>query len=308
MFLTGLSLIIGLQAASQPSGSEEIVVTGQRLTRETATQYVSAITRPVKGQLPTFRNPVCPSVIGMPAEHAGTVVARIRKVAQHVKIKVAPAGCATNLHVIVVDDAKQFVSELKRQKPAFFARMENSEVARLLRQEGPAIAWNSTQIQNEDGQVYADNASGKSAFDRMQKNRVSSGSDSLGAVENVPRGGDGASGMRTMSASIIKSTTRQSTLDSYVVIDTAAANGKTPMQLADYVTMRSLGGAQPPAGDMAVGTILKLFSSGSEVPPSVTASDVAYLKALYSGPATLSDIKQVNRLSAAVLKASLEQK
>ena len=271
MLSAAVAVLLAMQAQTS-TASDEILVTGQRLSPESARRYVNQITRPIDGQLPTFRNPVCPAVIGLPAEQGGIVVERVRKVAKHVKMPVAPAGCAANLRVIVVEDAQTFVSELKRQKPEFFGGMDIRDIERLLADQRPALAWISTQVQNEDGQVFADNASGRSSFDRTPKNRVSSadpnGEDALGSAEDMGRAGSGASGMRTKSASIIKSTTQQAIVDSYVVIDTAAAKGKSLMQLADYVTMRALGGAQPPASDVAVETILTLFEDGSKPHPA----------------------------------------
>lgn len=294
-----LALFLGIQAAA-PVATDEITVIGQRLTPETARHYVNEITRPVDGQLPTFRNPVCPQVIGMSAENAALIDERVRKVAKYVKIPVAPAGCAANLRIIVVEDAQKFVSELKEQKPVFFAGMELNAVERLLSDEGPALSWGSVQAQNEDGHTFADNASGRSPFDRMNKNRVDSGE---GAVD-MPRAGDGAAVMRTRSASIIRSTTRQSVLDSYVVIESAAATGKSVMQLADYATMRALGGAQPPSESVVVDTILTLFDESREAPPSLRASDLAYLQGLYSGSPSMNSVQQLNRITKAVLKTS----
>ena len=309
MLFTALALALAAQAATPaPQTSDDIVVTGERLTRETARRYVNDISRPVADQLPTFRNPVCPLVIGMPEDHAAVVVARVRKVAKHVGIDVAKPGCAANFRIIVVDDSQAFVSQLKEQKPMFFAGMENSEVKRLLADTRPALAWSSTQTQNEDGYTYAANASGQSAFGRGHKNRVSAGGpgnseDASHAADNpTPQGGGNM--QRNMSASIIKSSTQQAILDSYVVIDTKAASGKSLMQVAEYATMRAMAAAQPPQEGTGVETILSLFEEGRESPPSMRAPDVAYLKALYSASPTMNKMQQLNRLSKAVLETS----
>jgi hypothetical protein len=306
MLLTSIALALVMQAAApDPQGHDDIVVTGERLTREAARRYVNDISRPVADQLPSFRNPVCPQVIGMPENHAAVVVERVRKVAKHVGVAVAKPGCAANFRIIVVDDSQAFVRQLKEQKPVFFAGMENREVQRLLADQRPALAWSSTQLQNEDGQTFIDNPSGRGPFDRAHKNRVTSGDASNAADNPTPQGG--GSVMRTRSASIIKSSTQQAILDSYVVIDTKAASGKSLMQVADYATMRALAAAQPPQEGTGVETILSLFNEGGESPPSMRAPDVAYLKALYSASPTMGKMQQLNRLSKAVLETSPEQ-
>ncbi|TFI58034.1 hypothetical protein E2493_12645, partial [Sphingomonas parva] len=300
MFALTIALALAAQAAPQPAGSDDIVVTGERLTRETARRYVNDVSRPVDGQLPTFRNPVCPGVIGLPAEQGSVIEARVRKVARHVGVKLAKEGCSPNLRIVVVDDSQTFVSELHKQKPEFFGGMELTEIDRLLKDQRPALAWNSVQLQNEDGNVYASNSAGRSSFGRMSQNRVSAGNDQAQAAEGMPRAGAGTGTMRASSASIIKQSTQQAILQSYVVVESAAVNGKTPMQVADYATMRALAAVQPPKEPEQVETILTLFEDGREAPPSIRAPDVAYLKALYSASPTLGKMAQLNRLTKAV--------
>jgi hypothetical protein len=250
-----------------------------------------------------FRYPVCPEVMGMAREHADIVGQRIRKVVKHVGVPLARPGCRPNLRVIVVEDAHEFVAELSRTKPGYFEGMERSDVKRLLRDESPALAWSNMQAQNEDGLIYADNPSGRTPFDRMAQNRVDGPQEGL-PLPAQPRSDTAAPVMRTMSASIIKSSTQQAMLESYVVIEASAVAGKSLMQIADYATMRALAAAQPPQEGAPVDTILSLFSPGQEAPPSVRVPDVAYLKALYSAAPTMSSVQQLNRLSKAVLDAS----
>ena len=309
MLVTIVALLLAGQAV--PPASDDIVVTGERLTREAARRYVNEISRPVSDQLPAFRNPVCPAVIGMPEANAGVVVERVKKVAKHVGVKVGKPGCNANFRIIVVEDAQTFVSELQKQKPMFFAGLEKSEIDRLMKDQRPALAWSATQMQNEDGQVFADYSSGRGAFDNAHGNRISAGKpgdgESGGTSADAGRPTPGGRTQRNATASFIKASTQQAILDSYVVIDSAAAEGKTLMQVADYAVMRALAAAQPPAEASGVDTILTLFNEGGETPPSLRAPDVAYLKALYSASPTMTKMQQLNRLSKAVLETSPEE-
>jgi hypothetical protein len=301
MVTAPIALLLALQAApAAPPKGDDIVVTGQRLTPETARRYVNAISRPVNGQLPLFRYPVCPAVQGMAPEHASVVVERIRKVVKHVGIRVDKPDCAPNLRVIIVDDSQGFVETLSRKSPGYFQGLARSELKRLLNDPSPALAWNNLQAQNEDGHIFADNVSGRSPFDRMPKNRVTEGD----AGVDTPRSDSSAGVMRTRSASIIKSTTQQAMVESYVVIEASAIEGKSLRQIADYATMRTLAAAQPPEAGGPVETILTLFSAGQEAPASMRMPDIAYLKALYSAAPTLNSAQQLNRITKAVLETS----
>jgi hypothetical protein len=304
MLFETIALLLGMQAAGSGAQTpEDILVTGQRLTPETARRYVNDISRPVNGQLPMFRYPVCPEVLGMDPEHAQAVAGRIRKVVKYVGVPLGRQGCVPNLRVIVVNDSQEFVAELAKTKPGYFEGMDRSDVKRLLKDQSPALAWSNLQAQNEDGHIYADNPSGRSAFDRMHGNNLPADDPNLPRMP-MPKSDASAPVMRTMSASIIKSSTQQAMLESYVVIEAPAVAGKSLMQIADYATMRALAAAQPPQDSAVVDTILSLFNEGSEAPPSVRVPDVAYLKALYSAAPTMNSVQQLNRLTKAVLDAS----
>jgi hypothetical protein len=165
-------------------------------------------------------------------------------------------------------------------------------------------SWSDAQIQNEDGLTYAETPPGSSAFNQRMSVRTRGGPQSRSMITPVTTG-DGKV-MRVMSSSITHLPTRQSTLHSFVVIETAQVLGKSLTQLADYTTMRTLAAAKPPQKGVALDTILTLFDEGREAPPSVSASDAAYLKALYKNPGTATYQQQLVRLSKAVMNGSAQ--
>jgi len=71
------------------------------------------------------------------------------------------------------------------------------------------------------------------------------------------------------------------------VVDKAAVAGLTPIQIADYASLRLLA----PTGEVDVAeagaprTIMTLFVSPQTAPQALTRFDRAYLKALYRMPA-----------------------
>jgi hypothetical protein len=271
MFAT-LLVAAALQAAAAPASppDDDIVVTGQRpMTRQEIEHHVAGIARTEQGQMSRFATPVCPSVVGMPPEHKPVIVARIREVAAGAGVKLAGAGCAPNLTLIVVDDAAAFVEAVR--PTLIFADLEPWEIRRLKR-EGPVRAWNRTQIVNEHLQAVG---------------------GGTGSDEN------GKGSLRVHSASILKEPTQQVILEAFVLIDESAVLGKSLVQLADYVALRTLAETRPPAPGTG-NTILTLFDADSDTPAEATMLDRAYLRGLYASQAMRTSRQQKGRIATLI--------
>jgi hypothetical protein len=304
MIGVAIALLLGAQGVAPPEARDQIVVRGQRLDHEAAVRYVTEISRPVGNQLPIFHDPICPEVIGLPADQGARVANRIRKVTKFAGLSLAAEGCKPNVHLIVVADGASLIAGLRNDPIGYFEGVSPSEMGDLLKPGRRVRSWSNVQIQNEDGLTFAENQPGRSAFDNRQRIRTRGGGDGDTMLSPITTG-DGKV-MRVMSASITKLPTRQSTLHSFVVLETAQVTGKSLTQIADYATMRTLAAAKPPNEGVAVDTILTLFDEGREAPPSVSASDAAYLKALYKSPGTASYQQQLVRLSKAVVNGTAE--
>lgn len=272
-----LGILALLFAAQQPPISpgqpdNEIVVTGERpLRTEEARRHVNAITQTAEGQIARFQGPVCPVVVGMSPREAAVVIARIREVAANAGIQSADPGCRANLALIVTPDGRRLVAELHRRRPRVFAGLEPHQMRRLLRNDEPVRVWRSTELLNEDG-----------------------------------FGVNPVTGMLTVrSASIISEPTQLATVQSVVVIEDAAADGKSLGQLADYAAMRTLGGARPPQAEQAEGsTILNLFYQAAQAPLALTALDSAYLRALYASRANQRSVQQMGQMSRMIAEGA----
>ena len=100
-----------------------------------------------------------------------------------------------------------------------------------------------------------------------------------------------------MAHSKIYLTIRQDIEQVVVLFDREGVRGKSLIQLADYVTMRSFARTRPAGGDAALDTILALFDA-SEPPAGLTDFDQAYLRSVYEGIPNLpaaSKLLGVNR-------------
>lgn len=266
MIALAAAMLVGQAPAAetpQQRGPDVVVTARPKSSVEEVRRQVRAITQRSGDQVARFHEPVCAGAIGLPQPYAGRVIARITEDAQAAGIATDKPGCRPNVTLVIVDDGKLLLTELRRQKPALFAAMPPREVQRALDETGPVRTITLTQLKSRDGNTLSN--------DYTQGNTGMAG---------------GAATLLVNSASIIHLATRQDITGSLVIVDTAATLGKTLNQLADYTAMRALArtNASADAGD---DTILSLFHT-TAAPRALTVFDTAFLKALYRGPATAS--------------------
>ena len=262
MFELYAALLLSAQGAAppEPAPSEDIVVTGRRpMTQSEVKRHVGEISLTAQGQLARFALPICPKAIGLPPEYAEVVEARIRELAVNARLDVARAPCASNVTLIVTTDGRQFVDQVRSTR--IFGDLEPWEIRRI-RDSSPVRVWNRTQLVNEDFQAIKGNV------------------------------------LTVKSASIVTQTTQQVIMEAFVLIDSSAVAGKSLVQLADYVAMRTLAETRAPrSGAPAADTILALFEPGSQAPDQATALDLAYLDGLYRAAANRRFTQQRARIS-----------
>jgi hypothetical protein len=227
--------------------------------------------------LARFADPVCPGVVGMKVEVAEAIVGRVRQNAQDLGLRLAdPATCDPNVIATFVGDGRDYVRRLRARQGWMFVDMDERERKALFETSGPVRAWTRTVVRTRDG---------------MQVGRR----EGLGQIPQT----------RMWSAhSKIYVATRRDYLAAMVLVDRAAADGLSVFQLADYVTMRALGGEAFRKLALEGETILSLFESSQGAPRQLTAADRIYLTTLYDAlpnlPAALTLAtaqKRVNELS-----------
>lgn len=267
-----LLALIGAPVTAQQS-KPEIIVEGHAVSPADARQYVTQITDTREGQIARFHRPVCPIVVGLPDETNAKILARIRKTAQSLGAELGSEQCDANLVMLVTDNSDQSLSDLRRTRESWFDGLSHAEIETLVADKSAARAWSVVSLRNEDGErVYDED-------DRSE-----------------------ARSMRVKSASIVRRATRLDIEGTVIMIERSAANGKTIAQLADYAAMRGLARTRPPKNS-SISSILTLFDAVEGSPmPGLTASDQAYLQALYrfSGTETLSDAR--SRLSKGIAR------
>jgi hypothetical protein len=268
-----------------PPQSDDIVVTGTKITPREIEQAARAVTPPGNlyyEPLAQFQAPVCPGVIGMPDEFAAEMIARVRLVAQRARIRLDKDRCKANLLVIFVANGQAALQNMNGKgrwlfdgiSPAQLRDLaEDPALKDLAADPGPVHAWVSTRMQTRYGEAVPK------------------------LVMDDP----------TMSASRLSKPLRKDIVASVVVIDIAAAHGMAVEQLADYAAMRGLARTRPPPQTSPVSTILSLFDKGVIAPLSMTRFDRAYLRSLYGSVANIAGITKIAQVAREVKKAANDE-
>ncbi|HEY5721068.1 MAG TPA: hypothetical protein VIT45_01975 [Allosphingosinicella sp.] len=249
------------QQPAQDADGAEIVVTGNAEEVERQIKdFVGALTQaPPRSQLSRFESSICPGVAGLPPGQKESVIARMRRVGEAAGLRVGKPGCIPNVMLMVASDKRAFIEALKRKHPYFFDSMPSDELRRLVSEPGPAAAW---QI---DGPPL-----------------------SADGTAMATGGGPGAEfyvNRTTRKGSLITASARPQFQAAAVVVEQKALEGLTTIQLADYAAMRAFARTDPARlPETSPPTILKVLEApmGSEVPLTLTAWDLSFLKGLYA--------------------------
>lgn len=260
-----------------PAADQPIVITGQKDQQKAVQDFVRALT-PVdsNGQLSRFEHQVCPAAFGLAEPQARAVEDRIRLVASSVGIVVGGEHCAPNVLLLVTSDKKAFLQELQRHRSNNYGISEG-EFRRLEQQPGHAAAW-----QVEGPMMTADGVD--LSEDTTQ-----------GKVVN-----------RTIDPSSRITVPVHPQFDaSVVVVERGALVGLTTTQLADYVAMRALTGADAAKlGNSAASTILHVLDVpiGGEAPVTMTKWDFDFLSSFYDAHRDLRTSAQRSAIARSMLK------
>lgn len=253
--------------------SNIVVIGAKEVPPKTAKRFVRQISSSVEGQLARFAEPICPLVAGLGPDAAKAIEARLRAVALDAGATVGEPGCRPNIALMVAHDADDFIKALRKRFPGFFGNLNTANLRRALR-EGPVHAWSTIEVRDEVGNA-AD-------------------SDD-----------DGTKYINVISASRITMPTTQVTVKSIVVIDDKAVVGKSVVQIADYVAMRTLAGARPPKDGANVDSIITLFDKDSTfTDPELTALDQGFLQGLYASRNDVNSIKQSGEIARRIVRNS----
>ncbi|WP_301751353.1 hypothetical protein [uncultured Erythrobacter sp.] len=204
--------------------------------------------------LARLRSPLCLAVAAQDEAFARTVAKRIIDNAKAAGVKTRRAGCKPNALVTFSDDAFNQISAYRAEGRKVFRRMSEREIDAALAGRDPAYVFQ--------------------------------------AVEATPRIMEGDAPWLDSAQNWTKERayvrTPEDMLSTLVVIEAGAIDGLSPVQIADYASLRLLA----PTGELAADdarapdTILSLFAAPDKAPSEMTRADRAYLTSLYKLPRT----------------------
>ena len=265
------------------SGDQDIVVTGQKDSRDAISDFVHSLT-PVdsNGQLSRFEHSVCPVVYGLAPPQAAAVEERMRLVAGNIGITVGGKGCVPNVVVAATADKRVFIEGLRHDRGDYFGDMPTRKIKAMEQSPEPAAAWNiAGPPMSADGrELYWD-----PAFNTWRNSTIEAGSRITVPVH--PQ----------FDAAI-------------VVVEKRALAGVTTTQLADYAMIRAMTGADPQKlGNSGAPTILHVLKVpvGGVAPITMTSWDYAFLKGFYDARRNLSTSRQRSAIGQAVEKQVTER-
>lgn len=207
--------------------------------------------------LARFEAPLCLMVASGDTALGQEVAARIIANAKAAKVKVRGNGCSPNALVLIADDARQQLQAVRSSGRRLFAGLNARDIDAAMGARDPVYVFQASQSTAASGQAML-----RAMPDTPPENRVTA----MGRLSRL---------------------TREDMLAALVVIDKEAVTGLSPVQIADYASLRLLA----PTGEVdmaeadAPRTIMTLFLAPGNAPSAMTRFDRAYLKALYRMPA-----------------------
>jgi hypothetical protein len=274
MKAAGLALAAGLAmaaalaipAAAQEAEPPQIVVEGEKLQTEAA---LTDLARDLAGNprprrpLARFEQPLCLMVAAGDAELARDVATRIIDNARIAKVPVRKSGCKPNALLTFSDDAHAQLRDIRKSGRRLFAGISAREIDTAMGARDPVYVFQASKQTAASGEVI------------------------ISSPEAGGSGGIPGPTNQIWSAGRLKREIREDMLAVLVVVDNGAIAGLSPVQIADYASLRLLA----PTGEVDVAeadaprTIMTLFVAPTDAPAAMTRFDRAYLKALYRMPA-----------------------
>lgn len=296
--LAALIAVAGLIAANPAIGQQsvidrvissdadrEIVVTGQpdpEPEGREVNQQARSITQASNifdEPLALFQKPICAGVSGLPVELATLVADRIRYNAERTGLKLAEAGnCRPNIMVAFVLDGQKALAKLADDGNSILARIPATERRALLQESGPVHAFTLWSYRTRDGIRPREDPTNQYLV------------------------------IQTQSANSLFLLPSRKDIDmSVVLINLAAIDGMSAVQIADYASMRGLARTRPAEGNSTYGTILSLFNPDGSAPMELTPFDLAYLRTVYENQPNIAAATKIGAVKGAMRKVLAEE-
>lgn len=264
--LLALAALLTAQAAPQEVEPPPIIVEGELPQSE---KELADLARDIAGNphprrpLARFEQPLCLMVASENGPLAQEIAERIIENAKAAKVNVRGNGCKPNALLAFSDDAQAQLSAIRKSGRHLFAGLSPRDIDAAMGARDPVYVFQASKQTSASGEAIV-------------ASPEAGGSNGIAGPQNV-----------IWSAGRLKRLTREDMLAVLVVVDNAAIRDMTPVQIADYASLRLLA----PTGEVDIAeagaprTIMTLFVSPAAAPTAMTRFDRAYLRSLYRMPA-----------------------
>ena len=220
-----------------------------------------------------WREPICVGAGGMQADAARFMVDRISDWAHSLGLRIGAPGCRPNVFIMAAEDGDAAARDLVASRPREFrtgvAGADRGGAAlRAFQSSGRPVRWwhVSLPVDEETGNPIR-RLPGQPPVEwttrRLERAWQDFGVNSM-----------------MVSPSRLTSQARDDLQQVIVVVDSAALERASFLQLTDYVAMAALAQIEPDA-DPAYPSMLHLFSPDGAPEATLTRWDLAFLKGLY---------------------------
>jgi hypothetical protein len=303
--LMGLSLAsaVSAQSVSQvphPAPTESVIVSETKAPLDKILHdFIFSYTAPspASGKVARWHAGVCPGVTGLPPSWDKSVTARVREVASLAGAPVAPEKCRPNIDIIFTKSPQTLLDEAHATKSWLLGYHDAAQEKQLSTVSHAVQAWYLTQTVDSRGGVFTDDKLHPEGIDIQ----VRTSSAPTGNTLQFP-----SAHVEYWNGSHLGDERRSELMHVLVVVDLSKVDGIQLSAVADNVAMLSL--AQTSAFDVCqpLTSIANLTTPGCDArlkTDKVSASDLAYLHALYSIDLRNSLIQQQGELAFKMKKS-----
>ncbi|HEY1930264.1 MAG TPA: hypothetical protein VGG92_22565 [Caulobacteraceae bacterium] len=283
-------LLLGGPAQAAPAPAADtpattvspLTVTGEipRLSRPAMSRAIDHFVRAREiatrvDRVARWREPICVETLGLPEAMNAAITRRIVQAGASIGAPPpAPPHCTANVEVVFTAQPQAFIDLVARRRWILLGYHYASQTERISRITHPIQAWYVTGTR-----AYSNGTA--AVVGTMAQTEVGSGQ--IAIDDPMGRAPSGEAGTRF-------STSLQSEFANVlIVVDQAKVAGQSTDAIADYVAVLAFAPVANLDACNPLPSILDLFAACAppRVPQSLTASDLAYLKALYAADTRL---------------------
>ena len=291
-------------SAEPPSPTENVTVTATK-SRELLDKFAKAFITPTKltGKIARWESGICPVAVGQPPASTAFVTARVKVIAVAVGAPVSEAkNCTPNIEIVFTTTPQALLDGVRKDDPDYLGYATTNEQRETLATvTRPIQAWYTTETIDLDGMRRID--SGRRLGTGITMSNFSAfAMPSSSAANRDPIYLPDATYAR-VTGNHISDGSRSGFNHVIVVIDSKKLAGQSFVSLADYIAMLALTQLNSLDACQQLSSIVNLLAEGCDRNvDGITATDFAYLRALYKMGVGKSLLFQQNNIADQMVK------